>query len=72
MPSTEPFYHAVKQYFNANRYFARTFLDYISDKHIEWENKYKLDSNMTEEEYVNNNMQLIKISPDEIVVERNR
>lgn len=72
MPSTEPFYHAVKQYFNANRYFARTFLDYISDKHIEWDNKYKLDSNMTEEEYVNNNMQLIKISPDEIVVERNR
>ena len=71
MPSTEPFYHAVKQYFNSNRYFARTFLDYVSSKNISWESKYKLDSNgvMTESEYVEQDLQLIKISTDEITIE---
>jgi hypothetical protein len=71
MPSTEPFYHGVKQYFNANRYFARTFLDYVSDKNIVWESKYTVESDgiMTESEYVDKDMQLIRISTDEIAVE---
>jgi hypothetical protein len=71
MPSTEPFYHGVKQYFNANRYFARTFLDYVSDKNISWESKYIVepDAVMTESEYVDNDLQIIKISTNEITVE---
>ena len=70
MPSTEPFYHAVKQYSSANRYFARTFLDYVSDSHISWESKYKLDlnENITEADYVEQDLQLIKISTDEIII----
>ena len=72
MPSTAPFYHAVKQYFNANRYFARTFLDYVSDKNIYWENRYTLNEDdpqiLSEEDYVGHDMQLIKIATDEIVV----
>ena len=70
MPSTEPFYHAVKQYSSANRYFARTFLDYVSDSHISWESKYKLDlnDNITEADYVGQDLQLIKISTDEIII----
>jgi hypothetical protein len=71
MPSTEPFYHGVKQYFNSNRYFARTFLDYVSDKNIAWESKYIVepDAVMTESEYVGNDLQIIKISTNEITVE---
>jgi len=71
MPSTEPFYHAVKQYFNANRYFARSFLDYVSDKNISWQSKYSLDNNqiITESDYVEQDLQLIKISTEEITIE---
>jgi hypothetical protein len=72
MPSTEPFYHGVKQYFNADRYFARTFLDYVSDKNIPWKSKYFLDKNnnfaMLESDYVDQNLQIIKIDTNEIII----
>lgn len=72
MPSTEPFYHGVKQYFNADRYFARTFIDYVSDNHIPWESKYVVATNddfhMSESEYVGQDLQIIKIDANEIVV----
>ena len=72
MPSTEPFYHAVKQYFNADRYFARTFIDYVSDKNIPWESKYVVsnhnNSNMSESDYVDKDLQIIKIDANEIVI----
>ena len=72
MPSTEPFYHGVKQYFNADRYFARTFIDYVSNSHIPWESKYVVatsdDFHMSESEYVGQDLQIIKIDANEIVV----
>jgi hypothetical protein len=72
MPSTEPFYHGVKQYFNADRYFARTFLDYVSDKNIPWKSKYFLDKNnnfaILESDYVDQNLQIIKIDTNEIII----
>jgi hypothetical protein len=72
MPSTEPFYHGVKKYFDADRYFARTFLDYVSDENIPWKSKYVVykDDNldMSESDYVGQDLQIIKINTDEIVV----
>jgi hypothetical protein len=68
MPSTEPFYHAVKQYHGANRYFARTFLDYISKEDVAWDNKYRLEGNIIDIEFVKKDLQLIKINTEEILV----
>lgn len=76
MPSTEPFYHAVKQYFNADRYFLRAFIDYQVDPGSEWTEKYKLGSSdmfdsikKDEDEFVKNDLQIISISSLEDVVD---
>lgn len=63
MPSTEPFYHAVKVFKDADRYFLRVFVDYpvSGDFNIkEFNEKY--------EEYVNKDLQMIKISVTEEAV----
>ena len=75
MPSTEPFYHAVKFFKNADRYFLRLFVDYQRDSDEHWVVNYSLksDNHLLEIEdieanYIKNNLQLIKISSDEINV----
>jgi hypothetical protein len=67
MPSTSPFYHAVKTYADADRYFLRTFIEYpvneTEEGSYDWE-----ELKRQEEEFVKNDLQLIKISSNEIVV----
>jgi len=55
MPSTEPFYHAVKN-FDGDRYFLRSFVDYHVDGSGDWQNLLK-----KQEEYILNDMQIVKI-----------
>lgn len=68
MPSTYPFYHAVKSYKNDNRYFLRSFFEYnvkdAEDASFDWE-----QLKAKEEEYVKNDLQLIKISTVENIIE---
>lgn len=59
MPSTQPFYHAVKN-FNADRYFLRSFVDYHVSGDIDWDKMMK-----AQEEYVLNDMQIVKIKSEE-------
>ena len=58
MPSTHPFYHAVKYFNNEDRYFLRTFVDYKVNEsdHYDW-NKIKQE----DEEYIKKNLQELKI-----------
>jgi hypothetical protein len=76
MPSTEPFYHGVKEFKGHNRYFLRLFVDYEVDKDNVWTQKYSLNDNDTkneiekqEDEYVKKDLQLIVISSSEEIVE---
>lgn len=55
MPSTAPFYHAVKD-FDSERYFLRSFVDYYVDGKNDWDELLKNQKN-----YVLNDMQIIKI-----------
>jgi 2OG-Fe(II) oxygenase superfamily len=68
MPSTYPFYHAVKSYRNHSRYFLRSFFSYsiknIPGEMLDWDSIKK-----KEEEYVKNDLQLIKVTPIENLVE---
>lgn len=68
MPSTSPFYHAVRTYANADRYFLRTFIEYPVNETDEgsynWEELKK-----QEEDFVKNDLQLIHISSNDIVIE---
>ena len=68
MPSTSPFYHAVKAYDKADRYFLRTFIEYpvheTDENNYNWEELKK-----QEDEFIKNNMQWIKISAAENIVE---
>jgi hypothetical protein len=59
MPSTKPFYHAVKN-FNKDRYFLRSFVDYHVAGEIDWEKMIK-----EQHEYVLNDMQIVKIKSEE-------
>jgi len=64
MPSTKPFYHAVKVFKKADRYFLRTFIDYPVDG-IKDINQY----NKEYENYIFNDRQMLKIKLDEETVE---
>lgn len=75
MPSTEPFYHAVKGFKGADRYFLRSFIDYRMDSEEEWVSKYRLQYSGMEEEvqrheedYVSKDMQIITVSSAEEVI----
>lgn len=77
MPSTEPFYHAVKGFKGADRYFLRSFIDYRMDSEEEWVSKYRLQySEMAEEvqqhedDYVSKDLQIITVSSAEEVIVR--
>lgn len=68
MPSTEPFYHAVKPFQNNDRYFLRAFIDCKVNKASKWENQYAmhtdsslLDGVTTEKDYVEKDLQIIKL-----------
>ena len=64
MPSTEPFYHAVKFFKNSDRYFLRIFVDY----YIEGKGNIE-EFDETNKEYIKNHMQTIKIFSEEERVE---
>lgn len=71
MPSTEPFYHGVRPYHKSDRYFMRAFIDTKVSNEIEWVKKYNLSSDpslQTEEDYVNLQLQTIKLTiPPELI-----
>lgn len=71
MPSTEPFYHGVRPYDKADRYFMRAFIDTEVSNEIEWVKKYTLSSDplvQTEEDYVGLQLQTIKLTiPPELI-----
>ena len=70
MPSTEPFYHAVKPFSLADRYFLRAFIDSEVAKEDEWKQKYDLGGHIeTEESYVKKDLQIIKISLGSTLIE---
>jgi hypothetical protein len=75
MPSTEPFYHAVKGFEGADRYFLRSFIDYRMDSEEEWVSKYRLNHagkdkevQQHEDDYVSNDLQIITVSSAEEVI----
>jgi len=71
MPSTEPFYHGVRPYSKTDRYFMRAFIDTKVSNETEWIKKYNLSSDptlQTEEDYVNLQLQTIKLTiPPELI-----
>jgi hypothetical protein len=75
MPSTEPFYHAVKGFEGSDRYFLRSFIDYRMDSEEEWVSKYRLsyagrdkEVQQHEDDYVSNDLQMITVSSAEEVI----
>lgn len=73
MPSTEPFYHAVKSFKGSDRYFLRIFVDYQRDPDEHWVANYSIKSNdptaeieVIEGDYIKNSLQIIKIDSNEI------
>ena len=69
MPSTEPFYHGVKPFSKADRYFLRAFIDSEVSNETEWKKKYEIEIGQevlqnvhTEESYVEKDLQTIKLS----------
>lgn len=64
MPSTSPFYHAVKKFYNADRYFMRGFFKYEADG----ENLQYNEEEKNKDIYIKNHLQTIKINTKEIEV----
>jgi hypothetical protein len=63
MPSTAPFYHGVQSYYNFDRHFLRTFINY--DNAGDWVDEYHPQSNEEDEEdYLNNEKQIIAVSAE--------
>jgi hypothetical protein len=64
MPSTSPFYHGVKNFYNADRYFMRGFFKYESNgKNLEYnEAEKQIDA------YVKDHLQTIKIDSEEVII----
>lgn len=56
IPSTEPFYHAVKLFDKYNRYFLRIFVDYLVEGDSNWK-----DFDKKRENYIKDDNQIIKI-----------
>lgn len=73
MPSTEPFYHGVKPFSKADRYFLRAFIDSEVSGETEWIKKYELADNLidvaTEESYVEKDLQIIQLSIPSNIIE---
>jgi hypothetical protein len=75
MPSTEPFYHGVMPFKKHDRYFLRAFIDTKVVSDIEWTKKYEIniptsmiDLITTQEEYIEKDLQTIKLSiPPELI-----
>lgn len=64
MPSTIPFYHGVKNFHNADRYFMRSFFSYLVDAELETKNIEQIE----EEDFIKNHLQTIKIFENEIEI----
>ena len=73
MPSTEPFYHGVRPFSVADRYFLRAFIDSEVAKEEEWKEKYKIDFTNSlindEKSYVEKDLQTIQISMPSNLIE---
>lgn len=76
MPSTEPFYHGVRPFDLADRYFLRAFIDYQVKPGHKWENKYavkrsqdELKGVSDETSFVEKDLQIIKLSSPSNVIE---
>ena len=76
MPSTEPFYHGVKPFKNADRYFLRAFIDSEVSSKIQWAKKYEINIDQSilkdiidEKSYVDNDLQTIKLSIPSNIIE---
>lgn len=75
MPSTEPFYHGVRPFKKSDRYFLRAFIDTNVVSDVEWTKKYEINipqsminSVATQEEYIEKDLQTIKLSiPPELI-----
>lgn len=68
MPSTDPFYHAVKNFNGPDRYFLRSFIDYDVEENKEWIEKNQINQNdlvkqlnEDSEHYIKNHLQTISI-----------
>ena len=75
MPSTEPFYHAVKGFSGHDRYFLRVFIKYDSVGTVKWQEQYKINKDfvlqqieLEKEQYIKDHMQTIKVFGAEIDV----
>ena len=74
MPSTIPFYHAVKKFKGNDRYFFRLFISYktnniLNSKNISSDDSIKNHTGTkAEEEYRKNFLQFIKVDSEEIEV----
>ena len=64
MPSTKPFYHAVKSFSGYDRYFLRSFFDYKSVGNITFENFMEKS-----EKYINDDSQMLFIPTVEEAIE---
>jgi len=69
MPSTEPFYHGVKPFKDADRYFLRAFIDSEVSGELEWKKRYEVNMDASilkdvvdEESYIGKDLQTIKLS----------
>lgn len=76
MPSTEPFYHGVRPFSKADRYFLRAFIDSEVSGEIEWTKKYEVNVDKSilkdivdEKSYVEKDLQTIQLSIPSNVIE---
>jgi hypothetical protein len=65
MPSTSPFYHAVKNFYNSDRYFMRSFFSYqVNGIDLNYDQVEK-----EKDDYAKNNLQQINIFTTETVID---
>lgn len=64
MPSSSPFYHGVKNFYNSDRYFVRGFFTYETEEGIFSYDKQEKEKDM----YVKNHLQTIKVNVKEIEI----
>jgi len=70
MPSTSPFYHSVKSYDGADRYFLRSFFEYQTNE--SQDNVYDFNElHAIEKEFIDKNLQNISVNTTEVVVDGN-
>lgn len=64
MPSTYPFYHGVKKFYNSDRYFMRSFFSYLAKP----SSGHDIRNKIKEDQFIKDHLQTIKILQDEIEI----